>query len=82
MLFSDLTAGRQKIINHPESFNKMQLRHSIVLLTIKNNIFMKTNKELINEFQIEELETRYEMKGWVRFVACDNPEHCHELPQQ
>ena len=26
---------------------------------------MKTNQELINEFSIEELETRFEMKTWV-----------------
>ena len=26
---------------------------------------MKTNKKLLNEFLIEELETRFEMKTWV-----------------
>lgn len=26
---------------------------------------MKTNQKLINEFKIEELETRFEMKPWV-----------------
>ena len=43
---------------------------------------MKKSIELMNEFQIEELETRYEMKKWVEFVKCENPEHCHEPLQQ
>ena len=38
---------------------------------------MKINQNLINEFQIEELETRFEMKDWVTLVPCDDPTHCH-----
>ena len=63
-------------------FNKLRLRRSIVALTIINKITMKKSIELMNEFQIEELETRYEMKKWVEFVKCENPEHCHEPLQQ
>jgi hypothetical protein len=42
---------------------------------------MQNNRELMKEFQIEELETRYEMKKWVEFVKCDNPDHCHQSVQ-
>ena len=42
---------------------------------------MKNNQKLMNEFQIEELESRYEMKQWVDIVACDNLNHCHQPPQ-
>ena len=38
---------------------------------------MKTNNSLMNEFKIEELETRFEMKKWIQFEPCDNPNHCH-----
>ncbi len=38
---------------------------------------MKTKQELMNEFLIEELETRYEMKKWIVFEPCDDPNHCH-----
>ena len=38
---------------------------------------MKNNENLMNEFQIEELETRLEMKVWLKFVPCDDPTHCH-----
>lgn len=39
---------------------------------------MKANQKLMNEFSLEELEARYEMKPWVVIAPCDNPEHCHE----
>ena len=38
---------------------------------------MKINQNLINEFQIDELETRFEMKAWISIEPCDNPDHCH-----
>ena len=38
---------------------------------------MKTNQKLMNEFSIEELETRFEMKPWIIYEISDNPEHCH-----
>ncbi len=38
---------------------------------------MKTNPKLLNEFSVEELEARFEMKKWVVLEPCDNPEHCH-----
>lgn len=40
---------------------------------------MKIKQDLMNEFSIEELETRYEMKKWIQLEPCDNPEHCHNL---
>ncbi|GIQ59372.1 hypothetical protein ACHRVW_04180 [Flavobacterium collinsii] len=29
------------------------------------------------EFSVEELESRLEMKPWIEFQACDEPSHCH-----
>lgn len=48
---------------------------------IKTNNTMKNNQDLMNEFQIEELENRFEMKKWIEFVECDNPDHCHQQNQ-
>lgn len=38
---------------------------------------MKKNETLMNEFQVEELESRFEMKVWIKYVICDDPTHCH-----
>ncbi|MRX69332.1 hypothetical protein SAMN06265349_10625 [Flavobacterium resistens] len=35
------------------------------------------NQKLIEDFSIEELESRLEMKAWVEVVPCDDPSHCH-----
>lgn len=38
---------------------------------------MKTNQNLMNEFLIEELETRFEMKPWVIVTMCEiDPDQC------
>ena len=42
---------------------------------------MKNNKDLMNEFRIEELESRYEMKKWIDLIPCDDPNHCHHQQQ-
>jgi len=39
---------------------------------------MKNNQNLVNEFSIEELESRLEMKPWIELRPCQNPDHCHE----
>jgi hypothetical protein len=39
------------------------------------------NKNLVNEFSIDELEARLEMKAWVEIVECTDPSHCHAQQQ-
>lgn len=41
---------------------------------------MEIEKKIMEEFSVQELESRLEMKaaGWIGEVKqCDNPEHCH-----
>jgi hypothetical protein len=42
---------------------------------------MEIEKKLMEEFLVEELESRLEMKAaWIGEVKeCDNPEHCHGI---
>ena len=39
---------------------------------------MKTKNKLMNEFSVEELETRYEMKTWV-IMVCSGPQCTGEI---
>jgi hypothetical protein len=41
---------------------------------------MKNNQYLSEEFSIEELENRLEMKPWIVVEPCTDPEHCHIQP--
>ncbi|WP_262710893.1 hypothetical protein [Flavobacterium foetidum] len=43
---------------------------------------MKAKQSLVNEFSIEELESRLEMKGWLSIEACDDASHCHPVEEQ
>ena len=43
---------------------------------------MKAEQNLMNEFSVEELESRLEMKGWLSIEPCDDPTHCHPEPAQ
>jgi len=39
------------------------------------------NEFLTEEFSVQELEARLEMKPWIEFRACDEPTHCHTKQQ-
>ena len=39
---------------------------------------MKTNNKLMNEFSVEELEARYEMKTW-EIMVCTGPQCTSEI---
>jgi hypothetical protein len=48
---------------------------------------MRENQKLPDElfkeeFSVQELESRLEMKPWIQLVACDEPSHCHAEQQK
>ena len=42
---------------------------------------MKTEQNLMNEFSVEELESRLEMKAWITIKDCPG-DRCSEAEQQ